>query len=376
MALTEWHTQFPGGVRWRLTSLGVDIEGSGVERTSGQPLTTKRVWETYSNAINQFALQYQIPCALIIANICTESSGKADSVRQEPGYVSDEATPNKISVGLMQTLISTARETLNKNSIDRAWLLQPANSIEAGAAYIAKKRNLTKLDPPLAAAAYNAGGIYQQDGPNNRWKLRQYPIGTSEHCDRYVKFFNDAVAMLAVHPTPAAVGIDILLESDAMTIHFGHNARQDTVLSQPLSVLEDLLEKAGLSSMLITSTARTPADQARVMYQNLEAKGVADQKRLYGVNGDKVIDVYDKAKRNGESPNQIKSRMEQEIIAIGPGKVSRHCADYHQLCVVDIDPDSIANHDAFKAAVKSDSRISQSFFPPADPAYHLEIAVV
>jgi Transglycosylase SLT domain len=127
MSLQEFHRAFPGGVRWRLTAAGVDVEGSGVERTTGAPATVTRIWDTWSREINATARARRVPCALIVATIATESGGKADAVRLEPGYRSDEDTPHKVSPGLMQTLISTAREAMLL-SCDRTWLLEPANS--------------------------------------------------------------------------------------------------------------------------------------------------------------------------------------------------------------------------------------------------------
>jgi hypothetical protein len=54
------------------------------------------------------------------------------------------------------------------------------------------------------ACAYNAGGIYPNDGPDNRWKMRQYPIGSGAHADRFVRWFNDCVyAMEADNVLPA-----------------------------------------------------------------------------------------------------------------------------------------------------------------------------
>src|SRR4029078_6793694 len=88
------------------------------------------------------------PAELIVATVCTESAGKADAVREEPGYTSDEATPNRVSIGLTQTLLSTAREAMQM-SFDRNWLLDPANAIEAGTAYIGQQSRLTSLEPPL-----------------------------------------------------------------------------------------------------------------------------------------------------------------------------------------------------------------------------------
>lgn len=66
---------------------------------------------------------------MIVATIATKSSGNPKAIRFEPHYKSDEETPNQVSPGLMQTLISTAREALGNTGIDRNWLLVPENSI-------------------------------------------------------------------------------------------------------------------------------------------------------------------------------------------------------------------------------------------------------
>ena len=146
-----------------------------------------------------------------MATIATESSGNPEAIRKEPEYQSDELTPQKISVGLMQTLISTARDTLRDTTVDRNWLLQPSNSIKAGTCYIAQQKSVTVYDPPKVACAYNAGTIYQNTGVNNRWKMRQYPIGTGEHCDRFVKWFNDAVVVLAEHQKKPSIPYEVYL---------------------------------------------------------------------------------------------------------------------------------------------------------------------
>lgn len=206
MSARELHA-YRGGVRWRLVDAGIEIEGVGVERTPGEPVSAARVWERFGREVNAAARAHRVPAAILVATILTESSGRADAVRLEPGYVSDARTPDRVSVGLMQTLISTASGALGR-AVGRAFLLVPAGSIGAGAAYIASQRTRTALDPPLVAAAYNAGGLYPQTSAGNRWRLRQYPIGTGEHCDRFVRWFNDAVAVLAGHPLRPAVGLE------------------------------------------------------------------------------------------------------------------------------------------------------------------------
>jgi hypothetical protein len=385
MALTEYHG-FEDSVRWKLCPAGVEIDGTGLERTRGAPRTATRVWEAYSDAINRTARARRVPCALIIATICTESGGRADAVREEPGFVSDEKTPDKVSPGLMQTLISTAREAMQA-TVDRKWLFVPANSIEAGTAYIAKQAKLTGLDPPLVAAAYNAGRLAYNGGKENRWKLRQYPIGTGAHCDRFVQFFNDAVAVLKDHATTPAVGIDVLLgeapprvssqpppESQVdPEVRFAEHANADDVTPYSLGVLKDILRAAKLKGALVSSTARTPHEQARVMYANLERYGVEAQKKLYAAAGDQVIDVYAASKKAGKKPDDIQYDMEMKIRDLGPTSVSRHASDPKKLNVFDVGPSSITDKRAFENAVKAEKRVSYFLLPPTDPGYHLEI---
>lgn len=159
----------------------------------------------------------------------------------------------------------------------------------------------------------------------------------------------------------------------SITIKFGKNAREDFVSSNARKVIEEILQAAGLTSCLVTSTARTPAAQARAMFNNIVATSVAKQKALYAAAGDMVIDAYVEAKKAGKTSVQIKAAMEAKIIAIGPAKVSRHCADPTKLVVVDIAPSSISNKSSFEKAVRAEKRVNKFLLPPADPAYHLEI---
>lgn len=375
-------------MRWRLTRDGVEIENSGIERTKGAPATVTRVWQNFGAVINDAAKTYRVPCVLIVATICTESAGNPDSVREEPGYTSDSATPHRISAGLMQTLISTARAAMQDQTIDRAYLLKPAGSLAAGTAYIAQQARDTKLDPPLVAAAYNAGKLAYQDGSANRWKLRQYRIGTGEHCDRFVRFFNDAVFVLATHSLRPSVAYETLLGSEPpprprtyverqppaeVQISFGSNAVQASITPYSMGVLKEIVAAAGLKSAMISSTSRTPADQARVMFNNLEKYGVEHQKNLYGSSGDRVIDVYAKSKAQGKTSDQIKYDMEVKIKEVGPTNVSRHTGDPNVLNVFDVAPSSITDKVAFEKAVKADTRVTKFLVPPQDPGYHLEI---
>lgn len=184
-----------GGVSWRLTAEGVSVNGAPPGITSGRPVTVERIATQYGDSIRRWSERYRVPAELIVATIATESKGDAAAYRSESG--------GRYSAGLMQTLRSTAAETLRAEMdvdlIDKEWLLQSDNSIRAGAAYIARQFRLTGFDPPLVAAAYNAGSP-RPDTPSfgrNRWNLEAYDGGRDAresldgHIDRFVTWFND-----------------------------------------------------------------------------------------------------------------------------------------------------------------------------------------
>jgi hypothetical protein len=187
--------RFRDSVSWNLSPEGLLIEAGPPETSGGEPQTVRRVWSRFGAHIAEWSEGFKVPAELIVATICTETRGDPGAVREEPGYISDEETPQKVSPGLMQTLISTARHVLGDDSIDRAWLLEPGNSIQAGTAYLARQWRMTNYDPPKSACAYNAGGVYYNQSPDNRWKMRQYPLNSSEHADRFVQWFNDCFLM-------------------------------------------------------------------------------------------------------------------------------------------------------------------------------------
>jgi len=146
-------------------------------------------------------------------------------------------------------------------------------------------------------------------------------------------------------------------------------------------ILQDIMVAAGVQQCEITSVARTPADQARVMYENCigtgPQQGPVNQKALYKLPGQVVVDVFE---QNRTLPrNQVIALMLSKIIELGPQTVSRHCCDPATVTVFDIGPSTVTPQDkrpAFEAAVQADRRVAKFLSPhTADPAYHLEIPV-
>lgn len=198
LQVQDWHSIYDSQP-WCLLPSGVSVPGDGgpvVSRTPGEPVTVTRIMQNFGEAIEKWGRVYDVPRELIIACIATESRGKPKAYREEPGFVNQYKTPNKVSAGLMQTLVSTAQKILSDPEIDVNWLIDPGNSIQAGTAYIAAQRQQTRLDPPKVAAAYNAGGLYRERSEANPWKMRCWPLGTGRHITKFVEFYNDAVGMI------------------------------------------------------------------------------------------------------------------------------------------------------------------------------------
>ncbi len=150
------------------------------------------------------------------------------------------------------------------------------------------------------------------------------------------------------------------------------SVNQNVVVSiDALLTLRAILDRAGLASARVTSGVRTPADQARVMYDNIRRYGVDSQKKLYGPNGDQVIDVY--AAHAQEPRDRVIALMRAKILELGPSRVSKHCSDTHD--VIDVAPSSITDRKRFEEALhwaKVQGKISHYILPPSDPAYHIE----
>lgn len=154
-------------------------------------------------------------------------------------------------------------------------------------------------------------------------------------------------------------------------IYFGPDADRSVVSQRTLQILTDIMHDADINRITINSTQRSPASQASAMYQNIRTNGVESQFRLYGANGDQVVRVYIEQHQNGASRTNILTAMTNEIIRLGPSRVSRHCANPNTLNVLDVSPLSIRNRAAFIRAVRA--RGINFFEPPNDPAFHLEI---
>ncbi len=111
--------------------------------------------------------------------------------------------------------------------------------------------------------------------------------------------------------------------TNELKINYSSSANKSTVSDYTTSVLVDVMNQSGESSIQINSTARSVEDQVRVMGNMVESRGMDAQKKMYAAAGDKVLDKY---------PDR--AAMLKTAKAVGPSNVSKHCADLNKMNVV------------------------------------------
>ena len=256
--------QYAGGQRWRVLPTGqIEVEGQGIISSGGAPLTAKLALLEHGDAICAAARAFRIPVPWLVGmaaieairlkpprgglawfsdkvqaylKACSQGRGwralsegdaalarkyvtlRLDpvSVRYEAGYVSPEDTPGRCSAGLMQTLLTTARamaqahpEIAPRDShgalrlVHFGDMLDPANSLNYGAAYLASQRERYKgriaeltldgraapagsFDFVLATGSYNAGSIVENAG--SPYRLLTY---SDSRTQRGIEYHND-----------------------------------------------------------------------------------------------------------------------------------------------------------------------------------------
>lgn len=169
---------YRNSVSWQLGGNGVEVEGERLELEAEYWPILYQIWDDYGDLILKWSSYYEVPAELVVATIGVESKGNPKA-------------RNRIHTGLMQVAPATARYVLEDPTIDRQALYNAETVIQAGTAYIAYQSPRTQYDPPLVAAAYNAGDLIYSNYKRNPWKLRH----TRGHLTKFVRWFNAAYRM-------------------------------------------------------------------------------------------------------------------------------------------------------------------------------------
>lgn len=144
--------------------------------------------------------------------------------------------------------------------------------------------------------------------------------------------------------------------------------------------LEEVMEDCDVSSLTITSTARSVEDQVRIMFKNIERTSAAEQKRIYSRYGDAVIEKYEEGKKEGKSDSQIRSMMEDELEDQLPAAKRANKLNHvsgSNMIVFDIGMRSIKfsgnQSKDFVACLKSSRKFKRVLVEPKNSVIHVEM---
>ncbi|MGO4710098.1 hypothetical protein AB4Y90_13465 [Chryseobacterium sp. 2TAF14] len=159
-------------------------------------------------------------------------------------------------------------------------------------------------------------------------------------------------------------------ENSNVNIHFsGQSAHADAVSEYTRGILREVGAATENTDIYITSTARTPNDQARIMYDNA-SRDLQEQRRTYRAPGQAVIDVFE---QNQTLPrDQVIGLMEARINELGPSSVSRHCADPNVTNVFDVSISRLTNPNDFLTEIRGRTEVQTVL--NENGAYHIEIS--
>lgn len=248
-------TSYNGGKRWRkLSTKHYEVEGEGVIRTSGAPLTMIYLVREWGAVIQWAADIADIPREYLAAMVTVEAarnrtSPKGESwskarrlgrffgntwkrifgdsatferhnrlrfdpisLRFEPGYVNIYDTPARVSASLGQVLYSTALAMAKKHDVritvdvhgstldlsdSTALILEPHLCLLVAALYMRDRMDEYGDDLVLLTGAYNAGSL--KPSSDNPFGMLTYHDTRTEQCLRY---YNDALDSRVVEEWP------------------------------------------------------------------------------------------------------------------------------------------------------------------------------
>jgi hypothetical protein len=208
--------------------------------------------------------------------------------------------------------------------------------------------------------------LYWASGKNSSTKIGDaffefiVPAGTAEGTGSPVSVAGSFLADNPDNPNNAHYILAVISDTNVFPLKdvylgFGPQADKSIVPDNMIDIIKDGLRATGVSEGTITSTARTPTDQARAMFNNIVpqtgtptldviAANVKYQiEKVYKTKpGTQVVKFFvtlTKGMEAKEIKNQaasIKAAMVEKIESIGPELVSHHCADSTKITVVDV----------------------------------------
>jgi hypothetical protein len=155
-------------------------------------------------------------------------------------------------------------------------------------------------------------------------------------------------------------------DASDVALQFGPHAMHPILSAYTLRVITSILRAAVQPHALISSTARTLADEARVAYLYLKKQDFSGPKRRDALK-DPIAAVFILALEGKESPEDIIDGLEEKLAELGPSYAGKFRPTDALTDCVNIEPDSLGSPDEFAKYVARDTRVINFLAPPLPP---------
>lgn len=169
-----------------------------------------------------------------------------------------------------------------------------------------------------------------------------------------------------------------------LTLLFGVPAAsaQPRVTGVPLkapaqAVLMEVMDEADVRTVRVTSTERTAAEQAEVMYNYILRNSVQNAYRLYGPEGDSIIAVFERTREQGRDAavDAMTEETRRQLPRAHANNRLMHTKDTHYVFDVALSSIPSERRQAFIRAARAHPHTTR-VLGPADgeqEAVHLEV---
>ncbi len=104
----------------------------------------------------------------------------------------------------------------------------------------------------------------------------------------------------------------------------GQEIEGKEISAEAKAILTEIMLKSGVTSVTVTSTARSKSKQVNVVYGYIQRHGVAAALSLYGPEGDAMINKYSEGLADGLSEAEIKAKMLAELEVQLPNAIANN----------------------------------------------------
>ncbi|WP_370901143.1 glycoside hydrolase family 19 protein [Chryseobacterium gossypii] len=362
--------------------------------------------ESFVKKLNEIFTKYEINTCIRKIHFLAQIYHETDRLQTTKEYNGKDSYKPYVGRGLMQltwkdnyagykaysgidvvTDYEKVAEELNLAVDSAGWFWKQGKMLNPGTTWTISKTSFSEYDGSTGKQYPKEEFSYEIDGKTKKYgAVNINLLADADYIDTVSWLVNGGdngrmerrnylkkIKKIFKYPEECANAGTVSTGNNNVNIHFeGDTASADNISQRTRTILEEVGTASKNYDIYITSTARTPADQARIMYDNIQRTGAAVQKSIYANPGDQVIDVYTAGINAKKSEQEIIADMEAKINELGPSTVSKHLADPNVMNTFDVSIRRLSNPNDFKTEMQKRTELHQLL--DENGAYHIEIS--